>query len=73
MNYRNPAVVREMADVLNFWLETGVAGFRVDAVNHLFEDDQFLDEPRNPEVENPEDYEYNLHIYTKDQVSSHSQ
>lgn len=29
----------------------------------MFEDDQFRDEPRNPGVNDPEDYEYLLHIH----------
>ncbi|TMW50280.1 hypothetical protein DOY81_004632 [Sarcophaga bullata] len=37
LNYRNPAVVEQMKRVLRFWLEQGVAGFRVDAVPVLFE------------------------------------
>jgi alpha-glucosidase len=32
----------------------------------MFEDDQFRDEPRNPSVADPDNYEYTLHIYTKD-------
>merc|ERR1712070_1328585 len=37
LNYHNPAVVAAMQDVLRFWLERGVDGFRVDAVPFLFE------------------------------------
>ncbi|KAJ9588789.1 hypothetical protein L9F63_017900, partial [Diploptera punctata] len=37
LNYTNPAVVEEMKDVLRFWLDKGVHGFRVDAVPWLFE------------------------------------
>jgi maltose alpha-D-glucosyltransferase/alpha-amylase len=39
LNYDNPAVVREMLAVLDFWLDLGVDGFRVDAVPYLFERD----------------------------------
>ncbi len=35
LNYRNPKVVQEMKDVLTFWLNKGVAGFRIDAVPNL--------------------------------------
>jgi alpha-glucosidase len=35
LNYRNPRVVQEMKDILTFWLNKGVAGFRVDAIPHL--------------------------------------
>jgi maltose alpha-D-glucosyltransferase/alpha-amylase len=39
LNYDNPAVVAEMLSVLDFWLDLGVDGFRVDAVPYLFERD----------------------------------
>ena len=37
-----------MHDVLRFWLERGVDGFRVDVIWHLIKDDQFRDNPPNP-------------------------
>lgn len=37
LNYRNPDVVEQMKRVLRYWLDQGVAGFRVDAVPSLFE------------------------------------
>lgn len=37
LNYDNPVVCRTMLNTLNFWLKTGVDGFRVDAVPYLFE------------------------------------
>ncbi len=37
LNYDNPAVQQEMLDILDFWLELGVDGFRVDAVPYLCE------------------------------------
>ncbi len=37
LNYDNPAVRREMLEVVRFWLELGVDGFRVDAVPYLYE------------------------------------
>ncbi len=39
LNYDNPAVVREMVGVLDFWLDLGVDGFRLDAVPYLVERD----------------------------------
>ena len=49
LDWRNPAVVRAMLDVLRFWLDRGVDGFRVDAIHHLIEDAQFRDNPPNPD------------------------
>ncbi len=37
LNLRNPAVLSEMQGVARYWLELGVDGFRVDAVQHLLE------------------------------------
>jgi maltose alpha-D-glucosyltransferase/alpha-amylase len=37
LNYDNPAVQQGMLDVLKFWMDTGIDGFRADAVPYLFE------------------------------------
>ncbi|HZM78973.1 MAG TPA: maltose alpha-D-glucosyltransferase [Candidatus Limnocylindrales bacterium] len=37
LNYDNPAVQKEMLDVIRFWLDLGIDGFRLDAVPYLFE------------------------------------
>ena len=37
LNYENPAVTEEMNEVAKFWLERGVDGFRVDAIQHVVE------------------------------------
>ncbi|ONI85116.1 maltose alpha-D-glucosyltransferase [Saccharothrix sp. ALI-22-I] len=39
LNYDNPAVQSAMLDVLRFWLDLGIDGFRLDAVPYLFERD----------------------------------
>ena len=38
LNYRSPAVVEEVKDIMRFWLEKGVAGFRCDVINILYKD-----------------------------------
>ena len=38
LNWRNPAVEKAMLDVTRFWYKRGVAGFRLDAVDTLYED-----------------------------------
>jgi alpha-glucosidase len=48
LNWRNPDVRRAMLDVLRFWLDRGVDGFRVDVLWLLIKDDQFRDNPPNP-------------------------
>ena len=37
LNFDNPAVQKEMLDIMAFWLDRGIDGFRVDAVPYLFE------------------------------------
>lgn len=37
LNYDNPRVQEEMLNIMRFWLDLGVDGFRVDAVPYLFE------------------------------------
>ena len=37
LNFDNPAVQQEMLDIMAFWLDRGIDGFRVDAVPYLYE------------------------------------
>jgi maltose alpha-D-glucosyltransferase/alpha-amylase len=37
LNYENPAVQAAMIEVLRFWLDLGIDGFRLDAVPYLYE------------------------------------
>ena len=48
LNWRNPAVEQRMFDTLKFWIDRGVDGFRLDAVNTLFEDPELRDNPMLP-------------------------
>jgi alpha-glucosidase len=48
LNWRNPEVVKAMLDVLRFWMDKGVSGFRIDAVSRLFEDPNLHDDPNLP-------------------------
>jgi alpha-glucosidase len=45
LNWRNPAVERAMFDAVRFWFRRGVDGFRVDAIDTLFEDPELRDNP----------------------------
>jgi alpha-glucosidase len=51
LNWRNPKVRQAMYDVLRFWLDRGVDGFRVDILPALLKDEQFRDNPINPDWE----------------------
>ena len=48
LNWRNPQVRQAIYDVMRFWLRRGVDGFRIDVMWHLIKDEQFRDNPRNP-------------------------
>ncbi|HZA56794.1 MAG TPA: alpha-amylase family glycosyl hydrolase [Candidatus Udaeobacter sp.] len=49
LNWRHPQVQEAMLDVLRFWLDRGVDGFRVDVMHHIMKDVEFRDNPRNPD------------------------
>ncbi|XP_055372352.1 maltase A1-like [Condylostylus longicornis] len=71
LNYRNPVVVEQMKHVLRYWLNKGVAGFRVDAVPWCFEvapkNGEYPDEPPSGFTQDKEEAAYLSHIYTQDQ------
>jgi alpha-glucosidase len=48
LNWRNPMVHDAMFDVTRWWYRRGVAGFRLDAVDTLFEDREMRDNPVLP-------------------------
>jgi alpha-glucosidase len=48
LNWRNPAVEKAMLDVPRWWYKRGVAGFRLDAVDTLFENPNLADNPILP-------------------------
>jgi alpha-glucosidase len=48
LNWRNPEVEKAMFDVTRWWYKRGVAGFRLDAVDTLFEVPDLKDNPVLP-------------------------
>jgi maltose alpha-D-glucosyltransferase/alpha-amylase len=40
LNYENPAVHEAMFDIVRFWLDMGVDGFRLDAIPYLYETEE---------------------------------
>ena len=72
LNWRNPAVKQAMYDVLRFWLDRGVDGFRVDVLWMLIKDDQFRDNPVNPGyVPGELSYKRLLPLYTANRPEVH--
>ena len=51
MNWRNPAVAKEMYGTTEWWYKRGVAGFRLDAVDSLFEDPDLKNDPVLPGID----------------------
>ncbi len=49
LNWRNPDVKAEMLDVMRWWLEKGIDGYRVDVMAGMVKDDQLRDNPPNPD------------------------
>lgn len=48
LNWWNPLVHREFDAIIEFWLDRGVAGFRIDVANGLYHDRELRDNPHNP-------------------------
>lgn len=72
LNFHNPAVQDAMLDVVRFWLDRGVDGFRLDTVNFYFHDAKLRDNPPLAEADwnertAPRDRPYNRqdHVYDK--------
>ena len=49
LNWRNPALKAAMLDVLRFWLDRGVDGFRIDVLWHIVKAQDLPDNPPNPD------------------------
>lgn len=60
LNYHNPAVQEAALDVMRFWLERGVDGFRFDTANYYFHD---LKLRNNPPAKRPEHLPYAVNPY----------
>jgi alpha-glucosidase len=47
LNWRNPSVQAAMHDVMRFWFDRGVDGFRIDVLWHMIKAADFSDNPPN--------------------------
>ncbi|MGG5252393.1 glycoside hydrolase family 13 protein [Neobacillus sp. SM06] len=52
LNWENPEVRNALYDMVNWWLEKGIDGFRVDAISHIKK------EPGFPDMPNPKNLDY---------------
>uniref|UniRef100_A0A224XHG6 alpha-glucosidase n=1 Tax=Panstrongylus lignarius TaxID=156445 RepID=A0A224XHG6_9HEMI len=66
LNYRNPKVLDEIKNVMRYWLDIGVDGFRVDAVPYLVEDKNLRSENQIKDCNDINDYNCFTHYQTKD-------
>ncbi|MDB4948096.1 MAG: alpha-amylase [Gemmatimonadetes bacterium] len=67
LNWRNRAVEAAIHDVMRFWLDRGVDGFRVDAVQNLVKDEMLRDNPPNPAyVDGADPYDRLLRVHSGD-------
>lgn len=73
LNWENQQVRNEIYDVMRFWLDRGVDGFRVDVILRLAKDRELRDEPTNPAYRPGLDPEYLslLHVHTRDVTHVH--
>lgn len=72
INWRNPELRQAMLDIIRFWYKRGVDGMRVDATIVSMKDDQFRDDPPNPDwVEGQNPHERVLHIYSENVPEIH--
>ncbi len=74
LNWRNPEVEKRMFQMVRFWLDRGVDGFRLDAINYLLEDPQLRDNPVLAELrpgsttEHRQEYKYNRDLLENHEV-----
>lgn len=76
LNWRNPDVKAAMFDVLRFWLERGVDGFRIDVAHYIMKDPHLRDNLPNPSqrpaIHRPlGDYDSQLHLHDKGHPDVH--
>jgi alpha-glucosidase len=66
LNWDNPKVRQEMKNILRFWMDIGVDGFRADAVWCISKDPEFRNNPPDPTYQgNPDDFGAFVHMYSK--------
>jgi alpha-glucosidase len=68
VNWRNPELKKAMFDVIRFWLDMGVDGYRIDVINWFIKDDQFRSNPYKLSL-NPPDYQ--KHLYDRNRPEVH--
>lgn len=67
LNGHNPAVQAELLDIARFWLDRGVDGFRLDAINFMMHDPALTDNPPAPDDGSvrTRPFDFQLHKYNQ--------
>ena len=65
INGHNPDVQAALLDVARFWLDRGVDGFRIDALNFLMHDPQLRDNPPAPPSDKPRTRPFDFQLKTR--------
>ena len=64
LNLRNEKVLAALFEAATFWLDRGVDGFRLDAIDHAFHDESFRDNPPCRHEQTPvKPYAFQQHLY----------
>ncbi len=73
LNHRHPGVQQAMEDVIRFWLDRGVDGFRIDVVHKLMKHPDLPDNPPAPAsaMDPVRHYGDQLHVYDQDRPEVH--
>ncbi|MDE1155398.1 MAG: alpha-amylase family glycosyl hydrolase [Acidobacteriaceae bacterium] len=72
LNWRNAEVRAAIYMAMRFWLDRGVDGFRMDVLWLLIKDEQYRNNPANPEYRGSmHDHASTLPVYTADQPETH--
>lgn len=71
LNWRNPDVKAAIYDVLRFWLDQGVDGFRLDASSIYSKDAAFRNEPLKFGATDEDNFENYYHVHTRSLPENH--
>lgn len=71
LNWQNPEVVAAIHDIIRFWLDRGVDGFRLDASSVYSKDIYFRDNPMKYGSSDKNDYNNYHHLYDKNLPENH--
>lgn len=66
LNLSNPRVRKALYEIMKFWLDRGVDGFRVDAIAHIAKDLLFRNNPVNKSYDKKRDDPYDVQLHEND-------